>query len=544
MQAVRMPKVTVIPAKKDLPLYALSTEAQAKLLRVAAYARVSTDSAEQLTSYRAQVDYYTRYIAGHDGWELVEVYTDEGISGTTIRKREGFQRMIADALAGKIDLIVTKSLSRFARNTVDTLTTVRALKEKGVGVFFEKENIHTLDSKGELLITIMSSLAQEESRSISENVTWGHRKRFADGKIMLAYKNFLGYRKGPDGLPEIVEEEAKIVRQIYRMFLCGKAPNAIARYLTEAGISTPGGKITWRAKVVESILTNEKYKGDALLQKSVTVDYLQKKIKPNEGEAQQYYVEGSHPAIIQPELFDLVQYEMKRRKADAIQSFSTHPFTSKLFCGECGGRYGSMVEHTTDKYRRAVWVCGNKRYHGLKCKTERLLDSEIQTAFLEAFNRILGRRTQIMDAYHEVLGVLTDTTALDATLARLSEESEVVAAMIQKAVDENASTVQDQQEYERKYTALCERYMDTKRQLDELSDQRAERLAKRTKITMFLEELHAQKDFVTEFDEELWYMTVDRVDVYAQMRLIFTFKDGSTVEVQAQKAAPRSLTTV
>ena len=328
------------------------------------------------------------------------------------------------------------------------------------------------------------------------------------------------------------------------MFLYGKAPNAIARCLTEAGISTPGGKTTWRAKVVESILTNEKYKGDALLQKSVTVDYLQKKIKLNEGEAQQYYVEGSHPAIIQPELFDLVQYEMKRRKADTIQSFSTHPFTSKLFCGECGGRYGSMVEHTADKYRRAVWVCGNKRYHGLKCRTERLLDSEIQTAFLEAFNRILGRRTQIMEAYHEVLGVLTDTTALDADLARLSEESEVVAAMIQKTVDENASTAQDQQEYEQKYTALCERYMDTKRQLDELSDQRAERLAKRTKITMFLEELNAQKDFVTEFDEELWYMTVDRVDVYEHMRLNFTFKDGSTVEVQAKKAAPRSLTAV
>ena len=230
------------------------------------------------------MDYYTRYIQANPDWDLVEVYADEGISGTNTKKRKNFNRMIEDALAGKIDRIVTKSVSRFARNTVDTLTTIRKLKDKGVGVFFEKENIDTLDSKGELLITIMSSLAQEESRSISENVTWGWRKRIADGKVTVAYSHFLGYEKSEDGTMQIVEDEAKIVRQIYGMFLDGQTLSGIAARLTRQGIPSPAGKEKWQSSTVKSILTNEKYKGDALLQKTFTVDFLQKKKKANEGE--------------------------------------------------------------------------------------------------------------------------------------------------------------------------------------------------------------------------------------------------------------------
>lgn len=230
--------VTVIPATRNLRTGAPKNASIKR--RVAGYARVSTDSDEQFTSYTAQVDYYTGYIKSNPNWEFVNVYTDEGISAVSTKHRDGFNRMIADALSGKIDLIVTKSVSRFARNTVDSLTTVQKLKEKGVEVYFEKENIYTLDSKGELLITIMSSLAQEESRSISENVTWGQRKRFADGKVSMPYAQFLGYRKGADGLPEIVPEEAAIVIRIYREFMGGKTLSAIARRLTEDGILTPG----------------------------------------------------------------------------------------------------------------------------------------------------------------------------------------------------------------------------------------------------------------------------------------------------------------
>ena len=224
------PRVTMIPATRErftsMPIH------NARKRRVAAYARVSTRDEEQRNSYEAQVDHYTRYIQNNAEWEFAGVYADRGITGTSTKKREHFNDMIEDALNGKIDLIITKSVSRFARNTVDSLTTIRMLKERGIEVFFEEQNIYTLDSKGELLLTIMSSLAQEESRNISENVTWGIRKRFSDGKIMLPYKHFLGYRKGEDNLPEIVPEEAETVRRIYRAYLEGKSPSYIARQLS------------------------------------------------------------------------------------------------------------------------------------------------------------------------------------------------------------------------------------------------------------------------------------------------------------------------
>lgn len=232
--------VKYIPATKNI-FTAMPTMSISKR-RVAAYARVSTDSDEQFTSYEAQIDYYTRYITKRDDWEFVKVYTDEGITGTSTKHRDGFNLMVKDALDGKIDLIITKSVSRFARNTVDSLTTVRKLKDAGVEVYFEKENIYTFDSKGELLITIMSSLAQEESRSISENVTWGQRKRFADGKVTMPYKNFLGYDKGKDGKPVINEKEAEIVRLIYRLFLQGKTASGICKHLDGLGIPTPTGR--------------------------------------------------------------------------------------------------------------------------------------------------------------------------------------------------------------------------------------------------------------------------------------------------------------
>lgn len=215
-----MPKVTVVPA--TLNRFTAAPIHSTRKRRVAAYARVSTNDEEQANSYEAQVSHYTRHIQENPEWEFVSVYADKGITGTSTKKREQFNDMVQDALAGKIDLIITKSVSRFARNTVDTLTTIRLLKEHGVEVYFEEQNIYSLDSKGELLLTIMSSLAQEESRNISENVTWGMRKRFADGKVALPYKQFLGYKKGADGIPEIVPEEAATIKLIYRLFMEGE----------------------------------------------------------------------------------------------------------------------------------------------------------------------------------------------------------------------------------------------------------------------------------------------------------------------------------
>ena len=276
---------------------------------------------------------------------------DEGITGTNMKKRDGFNQMIADALDGKIDLIITKSVSRFARNTVDSLTTVRKLKEKGVEVYFQKENIYTLDSKGELLITIMSSLAQEESRSISENTTWGQRKRFADGKMSLAYSNFLGYKKGSeDGEMEIVEEEAVIVRRIYDEYLFGKTPYDIATRLTEEQIPTPGKKTQWRVSTIISILHNEKYRGDAILQKKYTVDFLSKTTKKMKANCRcTIYLKTTPQSFARRFL-----RWCRRSSADGKQPEVTHsayPFSlvessARIVAGITAERYGTPAANT------------------------------------------------------------------------------------------------------------------------------------------------------------------------------------------------------
>jgi DNA invertase Pin-like site-specific DNA recombinase len=504
--------------------------------RVAAYARVSTNDEEQQTSYEAQIDYYTQHIKANGDWEFVEVYTDEGISGTNTKKRDGFRRMVQDALDGKIDLILTKSVSRFARNTVDTLTTVRQLKEKGVEVYFEKENIYTLDSKGELLITIMSSLAQEESRSISENVTWGQRKRFADGKVNMPYKRFLGYAKGEDGTPKIVESEAEIVRLIYKLFLQGKTQNFIARYLTAKGIPTPGKKKKWNVSTVLSILQNEKYKGDAVLQKRFTVDFLTKTTKVNEGEVPQYYVENSHPAIIEPEVFDMVQAEIKRRKPIGRQQSGVGCFSGKIICGECGGFYGSKVWHSTSKYRRTVWQCNNKFKNETHCKTPHLSEEVLQRIFVEAFNRVIEDKERIIGDFDAIIEVLTDISSLDKESTKLRDECAVVMELIRKCVEENAHSAMDQSEYQERYNELVDRYETAKRRLDAIADEKQARAAKRESISRFLTDLKRLDGLLAEFDEELWYATVDTMTVRLECEAIVTFKNGTEIKVQGQEA--------
>ena len=405
---------------------------------VAGYARVSTDSDEQFTSYEAQVDYYTRYIKSNQEWEFVAVYTDEGISATNTRHRDGFNQMISDALAGKIDLIVTKSVSRFARNTVDSLSTIRKLKENHIEVYFEKENIWTFDSKGELLLTIMSSLAQEESRSISENVTWGQRKRFADGKVSLPYKQFLGYEKGPDDIPVIVEEEAKIVRRIFSLFMAGKTPYLIAKALTADGIPTPAGKSKWGTTTVASILTNEKYKGAALLQKKFTIDFLDKKMKVNEGEVPQYYIEKSHQPIIDPQEFDLVQAEYERRKELGHRYSGGSIFASRIVCGDCGAFYGPKVWHSNSKYRRTIWQC-NEKFNGEKmCSTPHLVEEDIKARFLVAFNQLLDSKGTLLEDCRIMQNHLTNCAAIDAELDELLREIAVVTELTRRCIQENA----------------------------------------------------------------------------------------------------------
>ena len=522
--------ITIIPATKNIHTGVVHTSVQKR--RVAGYARVSTDSDEQLTSYEAQVDYYTQYISSNPEWQFVKVYTDEGISATNTKKRDGFNAMIKDALDGKIDLIVTKSVSRFARNTVDSLTTVRKLKEKGVEVYFQKENIYTLDSKGELLITIMSSLAQEESRSISENVTWGQRKRFADGKVSLPYKSFLGYCKGANGLPEIVPEQAEVVRRIYKLFMQGKTPSGIAKLLTEEGIPTPGGKVKWQSSTVESILKNEKYKGDAILQKSFTVDFLQKKMKVNEGEVPQYYVENSHPAIVPPEEWALVQTEFARRKEKGHRRCSDSVFASTIICGECGASYGSKVWHSTDKYRRTIWQCNNKFKGDHRCKTPHLYESEIKELFLKVFSKMIDMRESILEDCRLLQSSLADLTELETKANAMAEEIEIAAELIRRCVDENSLKAQSQEEYFEQYERHIARYEKLKKQLETIETEKQHRKEKASLIGGFITTLEKQGDIPIEFDDDLWIATIDHVTVNADESVVFTFKSGAEVTEQ------------
>ena len=522
--------ITVIPATKNI--LRIPTNANAKKRRVAGYARVSTDKDEQFTSYEAQVDYYTRFIKSHAEWEFVKVYTDEGISALGTKKRDGFNEMIADALAGTIDLIVTKSVSRFARNTVDSLVTIRKLKEKGVEVYFEKENIYSLDGKGELLLTIMSSLAQEESRSISENVTWGQRKRFADGKINLPYRRFLGYDRGKDkdDPPVINPEQAVIVRRIYRSFMAGSTVGTIAKKLTEEGIPTPAGKKVWQESTIRSILSNEKYRGSARLQKRFTTDFLTKKQKINEGEVPQYYIEYSHEAIIDPPEWEAVQQELARRKTIGRSYSGGSPFGAKIKCGDCGAWYGSKVWHSTDKYKTVIWQCNRKFDKGKpRCETPHLREEDIKDKFISVYNSMISDKTPYILACTTAREVLTDTTDIDNEMTELLREMEVVAGLTKKCIEENSTTIQDQTEYMARYNGYVERYEKAKDRYDALANLRSEKLAKADSIERFMMALLEKKTPMTEFDRILWFTVVDYATVSKNGKITFCFYDGTEI---------------
>lgn len=358
-------RITVIPADPQFT----ERDIQKKHLRVAAYCRVSTDSEEQLNSYNAQIIYYTEKIAATPEWTMVRLYADEGITGTSMKRRKEFLKMLRDCDRGKIDLIITKSVSRFGCNTLDGLDTVRRLKRKGIGVFFEKENVNTLYMDNEMILTFMMSQAQAESESPSGNVKWGHRRNFKDGKVYYHYASFLGYRKGADGLPEIDPDEAAVVRRIFARYLMGQSVRQICRDLTADGIKTAQGGDSWHDSVVQNMLKNEKYIGDALLQKTYMADLFTHEQRKNMGELPKYYVHECHPAIIDRETFQRVQEELARRSSLRKTSSKTKTELGKycgkyvlselLVCGECGSPYRRVI-WSRPEGKRVVWRCINR----------------------------------------------------------------------------------------------------------------------------------------------------------------------------------------
>ncbi len=493
--------------------------------RVAAYARVSTEQDAQQNSYEAQIEYYTNYIQSKPDWEFVEVYADEGISGTSYKNRAGFNRMIDDAKAGKIDLILTKSISRFSRNTVDSLTVTRDLKAKGVEVFFEKENISSMDKTAELVFTMLSSIAQEESRSISENVRWGKQRSMEAGKVYVPYRSFLGYEKGEDGLPKIVPEEAEIVRSIYGRYLEGATLNQIAGELTASGITTLKGN-RWTKDGIRRILTNEKYKGDARLQKTYIDDFLTKQVKINRGERKQWYIHDSHDAIVSPETFELVQKELARRSSRGGRYYDS-PFTCKIICGDCGGTYGHKIWNSNRPNREEVWLCDDRYNNENVCSTPRIKDEELERAFIVIENRLLQKRQGFIDDYErDMLPLIGNTDILDERMSILNEELTELIDQIEKLIQNNAHHAQDQEKYIAQFNELNNKIEEKKAKISSIKKQISDTLTRRENTRIFLDGLKNLDSIIVKFDIPSWHALVDHVKIMPDKTIVFCLRNG------------------
>ena len=534
-----MLSVSMIPAK---PQYDRSIKLSEKKLRVAAYCRVSTELEEQESSYEAQVEYYTRKMEETDNWKMAEIYADDGKSATNTKKRDDFNAMIKDALDGKIDMILTKSVSRFARNTVDSLLTIRKLKEKNVAVVFEKEGVNTLDGTGEILITILSSLAQEESRNISENTRWGVVRRFENGKMIVNHNKFMGYTKNESGDLVIVPEEAEIVRLIFRLYLEGYSAKKISQYLEENGIKTATGQDKWYDSVIFKMLRNEKYMGDALLQKTYTVDFMTKKKVINKGIVPQYYVEDDHEPIIPKELFYRVQEELARRasmnkssvtcKKNQKSKFSSeYALTGLLLCGDCGQEYRRVTWSRNGK-KKIVWRCSNRLTNGTKnCKkSETLEEGALNRAVMEAINRITRGDGDFVGAFRQnvirVIGSYGGEQEPDEYDEKIKEKEEEMVTLIA----ENARVGSYTDEFDEGYRRIAEEITILKE--EQIEARRKKKLAasyeQRLKdMDSFLEKQTCQ---IPEFDNDLVRRLIASIKVVSAEKLTIQFQSGIVME--------------
>ena len=533
MEVQKIPKrtVTLIEPKKSI----LVDKEKYHQKRVAAYCRVSTDSEEQLTSYQNQMRVYTEMIAANKEWEFAGLYADEGISGTRADKRPEFQRMIRDCQNGKIDYIITKSVSRFARNTVECLEYVRSLKAQGIGIFFEEQNIDTLKNESELYLVIYAGFAQSESESISKHITWTYRKKFEEGKVSFQYKNFLGYRKGEDKQPEIVPEEAAIVERIYEMFLAGQPVKMIAQTLQAEKIEIPGKNLSFSKNMIMNILRNEKYCGDCILQKTVTVDCISKTRKANQGEAPMYIVENNHPAIISREVFNRAQEELIRRQAlraksdktsiTATGKYSKYALTEVLQCAECGSRY-RRVTWTAHGRKKIVWRCINRLEFGPKScgNSPSLEESALHTAILEAIRSLVHGQQEEMAAalqdtlIHCIAGEKEEASpiVIENKIKELETEFDRLLVL---AVDENDII-------DHKLKQISETILKLKQQKKriEYTAERSEVMESKAKEVMGL--ISAEDLDLTEYSDALVYRIIERITVLSKEEIRIRFIGG------------------
>lgn len=526
------------------------TSKEIERLRVAVYCRVSTDSEEQLTSYNSQVAHYKAMVESSTNWELVDIYADEGISGTQAERRAEFQRMINDSVDGRIDLVITKSISRFARNTLDTLKYVRLLKEHNVAILFEKENINTMTMNGEMLLSILSSLAQQESESISSNVKMGLKMKMKRGEL-IGFSGCLGYDYNPISKTiSINEEEAQIVRYIFKRYVEGAGAFVIAKELTLLNYKTKKGNVKWNESAVRGIIKNEKYKGDLLLGKTFTVDPLTHRRLGNMGEEEKYYISSNHEAIISEELFDEAQRILHIRSSKHNNKGRTdkyskkYAFSSIIKCGFCGNTAIRRTWHCKSIHEKYVWSCMTSIKEGKKhCPDSKGIDEKyIEQAFIDSFNMLCNKNRDVIEEFLLEMEETLSNLDVAKELKRINKEIDSLEKRLGKLVDMRVDEMIDKETYESKYSDITDK-------LGKLRDERLELQISmdhsndmRKKMRAF-REVYEKNEPIKEFDRFVFESVIEEVilgktDENGQKKpyfITFVFKTGFKLEDDGYK---------
>ena len=532
------PKVITIPAKPE----AAAQQTIKRQLRVAAYCRVSTDDEEQLTSYEAQQNYYTDKIMTNREWTMAGIFADEGITGTSARKRPEFLKMIRLCKQKKIDIVLTKSISRFARNTVDCLNYIRALRELGIAVIFEKENINTLEADSEILITMLGAFAQAESESISANVRWGKRQAMREGKTIIQYNRLYAYEKGEDGKPKIIQAQADVVRSIYDQYLSGASLRMIKDRLEAEQIPNVTGGSQWTITAIRSILTNEKYCGDVLLQKTYISDCISRKVIRNTGQLPMYLVQNHHEGIVERKTFDAVQAEMARRSAGKSPSKKNAPtgmtsyaskyaLSERLVCGECGTLHRRCTWSKQGR-KRIVWRCVSRLDYGTKyCHNSPTLDEEpLQKAILAAINSVMSQKStlirQITSAMEMELapvpGESMSLADIERRLGELNDQTRELVAESARAEDATACTAQ--------LRAVMNEAAVLKEKRALIEEQRQSNAQAVRRIEDAAAAMAQASTHISEWDEALIRQLVDTVKVNSAEKITVFLRGGVQVE--------------
>ena len=530
--------VRIIPAKSQMEI----SRSKYQQLRVAAYCRVSTEQEEQQNSYQVQIAYYTDLINRKKEWSLVGIFADEGISGTQTKKRTEFNRMIRMCKNKKIDLVITKSISRFARNTVDCLEYVRQLKNLGIGVIFEKENINTLTMTSEFMIALYGSFAQAESESISKNVSWGKEKAYREGKVQFQYQNLLGYRKGTDGKPEIVPEEAETIKLIYKLFLDGYSMTNIKKTLESKGILTAKGKKIWNESLISSILKNEKYVGDALLQKTFTVDCITHKIVKNHGERPMYLVTDHHAPIIDRDTYNRVQQELARRSSKRKISSKTtteqgkysskYALSELLICGNCGTPYRRTTWSARGK-KQIVWRCISRLEHGKKyCPdSPTIKEDQLHKAIIHAINNYYSCRNDIARILKANIGTVLECQGQEEIISIENRLKEIDKAR-NDLVNLIASDGCDEDKLDNEFSRLYQEEQQLNERLEMLRSQNKTSAETQAKLDKIMDMIEHEKFELETFDNVLIRKLIECIKVLNKAEILVIFKGGYEVKTE------------